>query len=108
MAMFDQTVLHYSVNIQLPENGNPSISVNYGSTYEEYSNILVAPSKGILKRNVDPSTIPYSFSAVYSQNSNYPATGGVSFDPFLFLFFLSNRKSAKAALSICVRVCVFV
>ena len=74
----------YSVNVELPENGNPSISVDYGSNFEEYTNILVAPSKGNLKRNVDPASVPYSFNAVYSQNSNYPTTAAVSFDPFIF------------------------
>jgi gingipain R len=70
--------------VELPENGNPSISVNYGSNYEEFTNILVAPSKGNLKRNVDPSQVPFSFNAVYTQNSNYPASAVKAFDPFIF------------------------
>jgi gingipain R len=74
----------YSVNVELPENGNPSISVNYGSNYQEFTNILVAPSKGNLKRNVDPSQVPFSFNAVYTQNSNYPASAAKAFDPFIF------------------------
>ncbi|MFN6086302.1 MAG: C25 family cysteine peptidase, partial [Fluviicola sp.] len=68
----------------MPENGNPSISVNYGSNYQEFTNILVAPSKGNLKRNVDPSQVPFSFNAVYTQNSNYPASAAKAFDPFIF------------------------
>jgi gingipain R len=70
--------------VELPENGNPSISVNYGSNYQEFTNILVAPSKGNLKRNVDPSQVPFSFNAVYTQNSNYPASAAKAFDPFIF------------------------
>lgn len=74
----------YAVNVELPEHGNPSISVSYGSNYEEFTNILVAPSKGNLYRNVDPSTVPFTFSTVYSQNTNYPAAGARAFDPFIF------------------------
>jgi len=42
------------------------------STYKEYSNVLIAPSKGNLYRNVDPETIPYEYGNAYAQNKFYP------------------------------------
>lgn len=58
--------------IQLPQKGNPTIQLT-NSTFVEYANIEVLPSKGTLKRNIDPSSIPYSFGSVYLQNSFYPS-----------------------------------
>ncbi len=74
----------YSVNIELPATGNPTFDISYGTNYQEFENILVAPSKGNLKRNINPSDVPYSFGAVYSNNSTYPSTGVFGFDPFIF------------------------
>ncbi|MFQ6609258.1 MAG: C25 family cysteine peptidase, partial [Fidelibacterota bacterium] len=44
------------------------------SEYREYSKVLVAPSKGNLTRDIDPSSIPYEFGDVYSTDSFYPGT----------------------------------
>lgn len=57
--------------IQLPEKGNPEIEI----TFDEitvYENVLVAPSKGVIKRNVEPTSIAYSFGSTYSENAFYP------------------------------------
>jgi hypothetical protein len=35
-------------------------------------NMPVAPSKGRLMRDIDPSTIPYEFSKIYNENAFYP------------------------------------
>jgi len=42
------------------------------STFKEYSNVLIAPSKGNLYRNVDPDTIPYVYGDAYAQNKFFP------------------------------------
>lgn len=41
------------------------------SAYVDYD-MVVAPSKGILYRDVDPATVPYEFSDVYNQDNFYP------------------------------------
>ncbi len=74
----------YSVNIELPDNGNPTLLVTYGSNFQEFTNILVAPSKGNLKRNIDPANVSFTFNSIYALNSTYPASGAESFEPFVF------------------------
>jgi len=54
------------------------------SKYEELDEeILIAPSKGNLTRNIDPSTISYQFGEVYSKNEFYPATIASLNAPFI-------------------------
>ena len=49
------------------------MKINIVSTsYEEYSNVLIAPSKGNLLRSVNPDEVPYEFGDVYTQNAWYP------------------------------------
>ncbi len=42
------------------------------STFTTYTNVDVAPGKGNIYRNTDPSTIPYTYGTAYSQNQFYP------------------------------------
>jgi hypothetical protein len=60
-------------SIIIPTDGTMTIRV-LGALYEEYSNILVAPSKGNLLRTVNPADVPYEFGDIYTQNTWYPAT----------------------------------
>lgn len=69
--------------IQLPSTGNPEIEI----TFDEmtiFENVLVAPSKGVIKRNVEPGSIGYSFSSVYSTNAFYPANIADMKTPFIW------------------------
>lgn len=40
--------------------------------FEEYSDIDIAPSKGDFSRQIDPASVPYSYSSLYEQNAFYP------------------------------------
>ena len=55
----------------------------------EYQDIElpVAPSKGVITRNIDPATIPYVFDEVYSRNAFYPATPAELSDPYIMRDF---------------------
>jgi len=64
-------VLRSSVSLALPQNCVPKIEV-ISATNTELVNTAVAPSKGSLKRNIDPNQIPYTFASVYQQNKFYP------------------------------------
>ena len=57
-------------SIAIPGDAKMELSV-LKSEFVEY-NLPVAPSKGILSRQVDPNTIPYEFSSVYQKNNYYP------------------------------------
>lgn len=72
-------------SIQLPARGNSELTITEAS-YTEYLNIELVPSKGKLYRNIDPSTIPYSKSEIYSSNAFYPSQIGNLNTPFCFSF----------------------
>ena len=61
-----------SRSIIIPNEGTTSIRV-LGTSYEEYTNILVAPSKGNLLRTVNPADVPYMFGDSYTQDTWYPS-----------------------------------
>ncbi len=49
--------------------------MNYRILSEEYQTINtkpVTPSKGHLTRNIDPSTVPYTFNEIYNEDTWYP------------------------------------
>lgn len=73
----------YHTTIQLPAKGNPTIEV-IGDEFVDYLFSDVIPSKGSLKRNVDPSSIPYVFGNVYQSNNFYPGTLVNDEDPFIW------------------------
>lgn len=69
--------------IQLPATGNPEIEVTYDQV-TIYDHIEIAPSKGVIKRNSDPASVPYSFGPAYSTNAFYPASVAVLKTPFIW------------------------
>jgi len=64
-------VLKFVSSIIVPDRAKMKVEV-VSSKYKEYSDILIAPSKGNLYRNVLPDTIPYEYGDVYNQNKFYP------------------------------------
>ncbi|HNW99770.1 MAG TPA: C25 family cysteine peptidase [Candidatus Cloacimonadota bacterium] len=52
------------------------------SQYVEYA-MAVAPSKGTITRDINPDTVPYTFSEIYDQNTSYPANIAYLSDPFI-------------------------
>jgi len=61
----------YATSVQVENTGAVSIAVSYGS-YEDIANVDLLPSKGSLKRNIDPSTVPYEYGTVYQANAFFP------------------------------------
>lgn len=66
------TVPYFSESIIIPNKGNATILVNE-STFTDYHNIQVSPSKGDLKRNIDPALVPFEFGSTYNENAFYPS-----------------------------------
>lgn len=52
----------------IPANSTPTLTIE-NEDYEVVENFLLAPSKGVIYRNENPSDIPYSFGAEYQRNS---------------------------------------
>ena len=61
-----------SRSIIIPNEATMTIRI-LGTSYEEYQNILVAPSKGNLLRTINPADVPYEFGDIYTQNTWYPS-----------------------------------
>ena len=69
--------------IQLPNKGVSSINV-VSSSFTDYLNVEIAPSKGNLYRNIDPASIDFVKGASYNNNEFYPGNLVQLSDPFLF------------------------
>ncbi|MCD6066828.1 MAG: hypothetical protein K0S33_1654 [Bacteroidetes bacterium] len=59
-----------SVALSIPGTGNPTIEIISGQLSLK-SNVNLLPSKGSLKRNVDPAGIDYTFGESYTKNAFY-------------------------------------
>ncbi|MBR6928866.1 MAG: T9SS type A sorting domain-containing protein [Bacteroidales bacterium] len=53
------------------------------STFTDYENVEVAPSKGNFSRQIDPASVPYTYGEMYNQNAFYPAEQAVLESPYI-------------------------
>jgi hypothetical protein len=72
----------YALSLMIPASGNMAIDI-LDSEYQDFQDVSVAPSKGNLKRNVDPSTVPYKFGPEYQQDQFYPGALSGLQQPFV-------------------------
>jgi hypothetical protein len=77
---------HICRSIIIPDSAKMEIRV-ISSTFEEYKNILIAPSKGNLPRTTQPESVPYEFSDIYKTDEWYPAQVAELGDPYLLRDF---------------------
>jgi hypothetical protein len=73
----------YALSLLLPPTGNMAVEI-LASEYQDYPNVQVAPSKGDLKRNINPATVPYTYSSVYEHDAFFPGKLSDLHDPFIF------------------------
>jgi hypothetical protein len=68
-------------NLLVPASSRPTLEV---LEIQDQSFQLgpVAPSKGVIYRNQDPSSIPYTFSDAYARNAFFPAEVAALSEPF--------------------------
>jgi gingipain R len=59
---------YFSESVIVPKNGKICLNIEHDG-YIDYANIEVAPSKGSLKRNINPSDIAYTFGSTYDTNA---------------------------------------
>ncbi len=69
-------------SIIIPDRAIMKIDVT-SSSYTDYPGISIAPSKGNLTRDIDPSTVPFEYGRPYSENKFYPGTLAGLRDPFI-------------------------
>jgi PKD repeat protein len=53
------------------------------SSYTDFPGISIAPSKGNLTRDIDPSTVPFEYGRPYLQNAFFPSTNAGLRSPFI-------------------------
>jgi PKD repeat protein len=61
-----------TTSIIIPDHKTTQISV-LSSSFIEIQNINIAPSKGVLKRNINPADVTYEYGVEYEQNQFYPS-----------------------------------
>lgn len=69
----------------IPDNALMQVNV-IESEFVEF-NLAVPPSKGILSRTIDPATVPYTFSDIYSTDAFYPAEVATLGEPYIMRDF---------------------
>jgi hypothetical protein len=62
---------YLSTSLIIPDMAKMSFDI-ISSDYKDFDNVLIAPSKGNLFRNIDPSTVSYEYGKVYQENDFYP------------------------------------
>ena len=61
----------FAAALMIPETGSMAVEI-LGSEFQDFSNVEIAPSKGDLKRNIDPAAVPYKYDNAYQQNAFFP------------------------------------
>ena len=72
----------WTSSIIIPDDGTTSLEV-VSSSYHDFYNISVAPSKGNLSRMINPDDVSYEYSDVYQTNDFYPGTLAELRDPYI-------------------------
>jgi len=71
-----------TASLVIPDNAAMELVV-IASTYKDYPEMNIAPSKGILSRNIDPSAIPYQYGPEYSRDAFYPGSLTGTRNPYI-------------------------
>ncbi len=61
----------YATSLLIPGAGNMAVEI-VASEYQDFPNVNVAPSKGDLKRIIDPATVPYTYGSLYEHDAFFP------------------------------------
>ncbi len=80
-------------NIIIPNNAKMSVNLSESNFID--IPMAVAPSKGAITRNIDPQTVPYSFSPIYQKAEFYPSTTAELSSPFIMRDFRGITVTAS-------------
>ncbi len=72
----------FATSMIIPNHAKMEVRV-ISSHYEEFKDVLVAPSKGNLFRTTDPASVDYEFGKYYQNNDFYPGKLGKLRDPYI-------------------------
>ena len=71
-----------NTSIIIPDQANMEISI-LDFDYEEINNIDILPSKGNISRSIEPSSVPYTYSNIYKEDSFYPESLADLGEPYI-------------------------
>ena len=72
---------YFATSVRIPAKGK-AIAEIVDASYVTVENISIAPSKGAIKRNIDPSTVPYEYGKCYSTDAFVPNTNATNSEAF--------------------------
>ena len=72
----------WTSSIIIPDDGLTTVDV-ISSSYHDFYNVSVAPSKGNLSRMINPNNIAYEYSDIYENNQFYPGELVELQDPYI-------------------------
>ncbi len=71
-----------TASLVIPDQAGMNVRI-LSSSYKDFPNILIAPSKGVIMRDTDPSTIPFTYGSTYFTNMFYPASIADTREPYI-------------------------
>ncbi|CAN5485839.1 hypothetical protein BH11BAC2_BH11BAC2_23830 [soil metagenome] len=71
-----------TASLAIPDAGEMQITI-LSSSYVDYPDLFIAPSKGNLYRDINPSDIQYRYGASYTQNAFWPSDNASLRTPFI-------------------------
>ncbi len=83
-----------TTSLIIPDFAKMEVNV-VSSNYYDLTGIDIAPSKGNLKRNIDPANIAYAYGAMYGQSNFYPSTIANLNKPYIL------RDNRAQTISVC-------
>ena len=72
----------YSTSIIIPDDALTSVEI-ISSSYHDFYDISIIPSKGNLSRDIDPASVPYEYGSDYKSNAFYPGVVAELSDPYI-------------------------
>jgi len=76
-------------SVIIPDNAKMNLRI-VDAHYIEYQGVLIAPSKGILYRSVNPEDVPFEFDLIYSMDTIFPKHLAQLQDPYILRDFRSQ------------------
>ncbi len=74
-------VPYFATSVRIPAKGK-AIAEIVDANYITVENISIAPSKGAIKRNIDPSTVPYEYGKCYNADAFVPDVNATNSEAF--------------------------
>ena len=76
----------YPISMLIGDKAEMEVSVEK-SSYVDFENVEIAPSKGNFSRQINPDDVPYTYGEMYQQDAFYPAEQAALETPYIIRDF---------------------